>query len=67
MQHRIPSPCSVRFFEWLDNLSDQEHHEVLLELRAAAKELGCLVDRHTTVAEELFDLPPHSPSVGSLN
>lgn len=62
-----PSPCSVRFLEWLDALTDEEHHEFLLQLRAAANELGCRVNRHPFVAKQLLDVPSHDPPMIFLN
>lgn len=59
--------CAERFFDWLDTLSDEEHHVMLLQLRAAATELGCRVNRHSLATHQLLDLPSHNPSVTSLN
>lgn len=67
MQQQSASPCNVRFLEWLDGLSDKEHHDVLLELRLATQELGCGVDRYPFTAKDLLNLPPHIPSALPLN
>lgn len=67
MQQQSPSRCSVLFLEWLDNLTDEEHHEFLLQLRAAANELGCRVNRHPFAAEQLLDILTHDPPMSFLN
>lgn len=61
------APCDTNFFEWLDRLSDEEHHQVFLELRFAMKELGCRVDRYPLAAKDLLNLPPHVPAPSPLN
>lgn len=61
------APCDVDFFEWLDALSDQEHHEVMKSLRCVADDLGVRVEQHALAAQNLLDFPSHSPSQLSLN
>lgn len=61
------APCSVNFFDWLDALSDEEHHQVLEALRCAADDLGVIVEQQPFVAQNLFHLPAYLPPKPSLN
>lgn len=65
MQHKAHCD-TIDFFEWLDTLSDEEHHEVLLQLRSAVQELGCVVTQHSLAAHQLFEFPPHAQSKSTL-
>lgn len=58
---RDKAPCNLDFFEWLDTLSDEEHHEVFLQLRSAVQELGCVVNQHPLITHHLLQFPPHVP------
>lgn len=63
---RVPT-TNVDFFDWLDTLTDDEHSQVLQELRLAARELGIRVNRNPLVAKELFELLPSRHALISLN
>lgn len=60
-------PCNVDFFDWLETLSDEEHHEVFLHLCTITEELGLRIDKYAPVPQDLLDLPPHNPTMISLN
>lgn len=61
------APCNVDFFEWLDTLTDEEHSQVLEELRKVAGELGVRADSHLPVTQHLLNFLPHVPPKFSLN
>lgn len=65
MLHR--ASCNIDFFEWLDTLTDEEHHDVWQAVMRAAEELGCRVDENSLIPHNLFDLQTHTPSVPLLN
>lgn len=61
------TPCNLNFFDWLDALTDEEHHKVFEHLREVANDLGCRVDGHPLTAQHLLNFPPHRPSQPPLN
>lgn len=60
-------PCNVDFFEWLDTLSDDEHHVVLEVMREINRGLRCRVNRNPLTAQQLFNLAPYRDTLLSLN
>jgi hypothetical protein len=64
----LPDVChDIDFLQWLDTLSDEEHHAVLLSLRQTATDLGVTIDRKSPTAQDLLNLSPHSRGIISLN
>lgn len=59
--------CDADFFAWLDTLSDEEHHAMLLHLRRLAADLRCRIDRKSFTTHKFLDLAPHRPALVSLN
>jgi hypothetical protein len=62
-----PQRDELDFLQWLETLSDEEHHLVLERLRLYVAHLGPAIDRDAIDAQALFDLEPHSTSMLSLN
>jgi hypothetical protein len=64
-----PDVCrhDAELIQFLNSLSDEEHHAYYVRLMAAVAELLVVVEREATTAQALLDLQTHRPSTQFLN